>query len=197
MAVRIVDGRLEDLHVDRFAVRLAMFLDVLKDPPRRQDGRIIAAVLFGEMRREEVVVRLSAKLIPRQADLVLIILVGVNEPASEILSEDIERQALHQRTVAGLGMAQLVVGPFAAQCIADRVFEDPLLQIVLDEIVLRPADHRLGRHGLVRHIAKHDNRHFRRGLTDLRHRRRGVASGFRHVNQDRVDSAALETRQAV
>ncbi len=130
VAVRVVDGRLEYLHVNRLAVGLAVFFDVLEDLSRRDDSRVVPAIFLGQVPRKQVVVGLALELLPGEADFVEIVLIRVDQPALEILAEHVQRQALDQRAVAGFRMPQIIVRPFSTDRIAHRVLEDARLEVV-------------------------------------------------------------------
>ena len=104
VSVRIVDRRLEHLDVDRLALGLAMFFHVLKNAPRGEHPRVVFAIFFRQVLRKQVIVGLPREFIPGLADLVEVVLVGVDQAAVEVLAKHVEREAFHQRSVPRLGV---------------------------------------------------------------------------------------------
>ena len=149
------------------------------------------------MGREQVVVGLAAQLVPCEADLVLIILIRVDEAAIEVLAKNVERQALHERPVAGLGMSQFVVGSLATDRIAHGMLKDAGLEIVLDQDNPDALGDGAGTNGFLCQIAQEDHRHIGSDLSDSTDCRIGVAVQSGHVDQDCVDAAPLEAGQTV
>ncbi len=152
VAVRVVDGRLEHLHINGFAVGLAVLFHVLENPPRRNDPRVVPAIFLREVPRKQVVVGLALELLPGEADFVEIVLIRVDQPPLEVLAEHVQRQALDQRPVAGLRVPQIVVRPLATHRIAHGMLEDARLEVVANQVILGPLLERFDRGVLVREV---------------------------------------------
>ena len=116
-----------------------MLFDVFKDFSRSQNGRVVTAIFFGQMPRKKIVIRLAAESLPRQTDLVLIILIGVNQSPFQVFAKHVERQTLDERSVSRLRMPQIVVRPFSGKGVADRMLKNGRFQFVLDQVILRPC----------------------------------------------------------
>ena len=120
VALRIVDGRLDDVDVALLAARGLVHLDGFKRLAAVQHMPVIGLILGREFGVEEIEVRPAHNLLQRLADQLAKFLIGEGEPLVKVLADDVLGQRLDQRMVEQLRLLQPLLRRLARRDVPDQ-----------------------------------------------------------------------------
>jgi hypothetical protein len=147
LALAVENGRLHDLDVHLAALGAGMAFDVFERRFRFHHLPVVLDVLLGQFLGKQIAIGPAADLIQRFAHQRTERRAGVDEPAFDVLADDVQRQALDQRHVLRPGILQSAFRAFP--------LGDLRLQVLAD---LPEGGSRLSRLAFKRHLGVGQNR---------------------------------------
>ena len=131
LPLRIVNGRLDDVHIPLHAARRLVHLHRLEDAPRLQHMQVIRLIFRREIGMIKIEVRLAHDLVERLAEKLAELLVREGEPLLQILPQDVLRQRFAERMIKRLGLRQALLRRLARRDVAhQRVVGDHFAVVI-------------------------------------------------------------------
>ena len=137
LAPRVIDRRFEHLDKGLGPIGLPVLFNILENFLRVDHPQIVLAKFLGQGRRVEVEVGLAQDLIQRLADRGAEQVVAKGEAPVQVLAEDVERQAFHERVIQRFRVAQAFLGSLALNELADLAADR---REHLQQLLVRPRD---------------------------------------------------------